>query len=88
VLLFQIHDHIAREILHQDPHATNYYGHKEVGDYLKTILTPGATKDWRQLTREATGSDLSAQAMLRYFDPLMKYLQEQNKGRKYTLPDL
>jgi peptidyl-dipeptidase A len=88
VLLFQIHDHIAREILHQDPHATNYYGHKEVGDYLKTILTPGATRDWRALTREATGSDLSAQAMLRYFDPLMKYLQEQNKGRKYTLPDL
>jgi peptidyl-dipeptidase A len=88
VLLFQIHDHIAREILHEDPHSTNYYGHKEVGDYLKTILTPGATKDWRQLTREATGTDLSAQAMLRYFDPLMKYLQEQNKGRKYTLPDL
>ena len=88
VLLFQLHDHIAREILHQDPHATNYYGHKEVGDFLKTILAPGATRDWRELTREATGSDLSAQAMLRYFDPLMKYLQEQNKGRKYTLPDL
>lgn len=88
VLLLQLHDHIAREILHQDPHATNYYGHKEVGDYLKTILSSGATKDWRELTRQATGSDLSAQAMLRYFDPLMKYLQEQNKGRKYTLPDL
>ncbi|HET6348715.1 MAG TPA: M2 family metallopeptidase [Candidatus Krumholzibacteria bacterium] len=88
VLLFQIHDYIAREILHEDPHATNYYGHKEVGDFLKKILTPGATRDWRELTREATGSDLSAQAMLRYFDPLMKYLQEQNKGRKYTLPDL
>jgi peptidyl-dipeptidase A len=88
VLLFQLHDHIAREILHQDPHATNYYGHKEVGDFLRTILSPGATKDWRQLTRDATGSDLSAQAMLRYFDPLMQYLQEQNKGRKYTLPDL
>jgi peptidyl-dipeptidase A len=88
VLLFQLHDHIARDILHEDPHATNYYGHKEVGDFLRQILSPGATKDWRQLTREATGTDLSAQAMLRYFDPLMKYLQEQNKGRKYTLPEL
>jgi peptidyl-dipeptidase A len=88
VLLFQLHDHIARNILHQDPHATNYYGSKEVGSFLRTILSPGATRDWRELTREATGSDLSAQAMLRYFEPLTAYLQEQNKGRTYTLPEL
>jgi len=88
VLLFQLHDHIAREILHQDPHETNYYGNKEVGNFLRQILTPGATRDWRELTREATGSDLSAQAMLRYFEPLTQYLKEQNKGRKYTLPEL
>ena len=88
VLLFQMHDYIAREILHQDPHATNYYGSKPVGDFLRKILTPGATRDWRELTREATGTDLSAQAMLRYFEPLTQYLQEQNKGRTYTLPEL
>jgi peptidyl-dipeptidase A len=88
VLLFQLHDHIARNILHQDPHATNYYGSKEVGEFLRKILSPGATRDWRELTREATGSDLSAQAMLRYFEPLVAYLQEQNKGRTYTLPEL
>jgi len=33
------------------------------------------------------GSDMSAQPMLRYFDPLMSYLKEQNKGRVYTLPE-
>jgi peptidyl-dipeptidase A len=88
VLLFQLHDHIARNILKQDPHATNYYGSKEVGNFLRQILTPGATRDWRDLTREATGSDLSAQAMLRYFEPLTVYLQEQNQGRTYTLPEL
>jgi peptidyl-dipeptidase A len=88
VLLFQMHDHIAREILHQDPHATNYYGSKEVGAFLRKLLTPGATRDWRELTREATGSDLSAQALLRYFEPLTAYLQEQNRGRTYTLPEL
>ena len=32
---FQLHDHIAREILHQDPHDTDYYGHREVGDFLR-----------------------------------------------------
>jgi peptidyl-dipeptidase A len=88
VLLFQLHDHIARNILKQDPHATNYYGSKEVGAFLTSILSPGGTRDWRELTREATGADLSAQAMLRYFEPLMAYLQEQNKGRTHTLPDL
>jgi peptidyl-dipeptidase A len=88
VLLFQLHDHIARNILKEDPHATNYYGNKEVGNFLRTILTPGATRDWRELTREATGSDLSAEALMRYFEPLMAYLQEQNQGRTHTLPDL
>jgi len=88
VLLFQFHDYIARNILHQDPHATNYYGNKEVGAFLHKVLSPGATRDWRELLRESIGEDMSAQAMLRYFDPLMAYLKEQNQGRKYTLPEL
>ena len=87
VLLFQLHDHIANNILKQDPHATNYYGSTAVGDFLRQILTPGATRDWRELTREATGSDVSAQPMLRYFAPIMSYLKEQNQGRTYTLPE-
>lgn len=88
VLLFQLHDHIARNILHQNPHATNYYGNKQVGDFLKTIMSPGASRDWRVVLKEATGEEFSAKAMLRYFEPLMTYLKEQNKGRKYTLAEL
>ena len=34
--------------LHQDPHATNYWGNKEVGYFLKKIMTPGASVDWRE----------------------------------------
>jgi len=30
---------------------------------------------------------MSAKAMVDYFSPLMKYLKEQNKGRKHTLPE-
>ena len=29
ILLFQFHDHIAKNILKQDPHATNYFGSKK-----------------------------------------------------------
>lgn len=88
VLLMQLHDHIARNILKQDPHATNYYGSKEVGDFLRKIMTPGSSRDWRVVLREATGEDLSAKAMLRYFEPLMEYLKKENQGRKHTLPEL
>ncbi|MCB2379518.1 M2 family metallopeptidase [Hymenobacter sp. BT635] len=85
VILFQLHDHIAKKILKQDPHATNYYGSKEVGTFLADIMRPGASKDWRAVLKEKTGEDLSARAMVDYFQPLMAYLKEQNKGRKYTM---
>lgn len=88
VLLFQLHDHISKNILHQDPHNTNYYGNKEVGKFIADIMTPGASKDWREVLKEKTGSDLSAKAMLDYFEPLMGYLKQQNEGKKYTLPEL
>ena len=85
VILFQLHDHIARNILHQDPHATNYYGNREVGNFLRDIMRPGSSRDWRVVLKEKTGEDLSARAMIDYFQPLMTYLKMQNKGRKYTM---
>ncbi|MBF9239390.1 M2 family metallopeptidase [Hymenobacter sp. BT683] len=85
VILFQLHDHIAKNILKQDPHATNYYGSKEVGNFLRDIMRPGASRDWRVVLKEKTGEDLSARAMVDYFQPLMTYLKAQNKGRKYTM---
>lgn len=85
VILFQLHDHIAKNILKQDPRATNYWGNKEVGEFLKSIMYPGASQDWRKVLKEKTGEDLNAKAMLSYFEPLMAYLKEVNKGRKYTM---
>ena len=85
VLLFQLHDHIASEILHEDPRDTNYFGREDVGDFLKAILTPGATVDGNELLRQTTGESLSARAMLEYFAPLMEWLREQNSGRAHTI---
>ena len=34
VLLFQFHDHIAKKILKQDPHNTNYWGSTATGKFL------------------------------------------------------
>ncbi len=87
VLMFQLHQHIAEKILGQHPTATNYFGNKQTGEFLKKIMYPGASRNWREVLKEATGEDMNAKAMLRYFDPLMTWLKEQNKGRKYTLPE-
>jgi peptidyl-dipeptidase A len=87
-LLFQLHDHIARKILRQDPHDTDYYGHREVGDFLKRLMAPGASRPWREVLKETTGRELDGKAMVEYFAPLYNWLQEQNRGRKATLPEL
>jgi len=50
-------------------------------------LSKGATEDWKKLLKDNTGDDLNAKAMLRYFEPLMSYLKEVNKGRTCTLPE-
>lgn len=81
VIKFQLHDHIAREILKQDPRDCNYFGNKEVGDFLKDLLSLGATRDWNQVLRDCTGQGLSAEPMVRYFEPLMDWLTKQNRGR-------
>ncbi|HEX5001205.1 MAG TPA: M2 family metallopeptidase [Bacteroidia bacterium] len=87
VLLFMFHQHIAKDILKQNPHATNYWGSKATGDFLKELMKPGATVDWRGLLKDKLGSDMSAQPMVDYFQLLMEYLKKANKGRKYTLPE-
>jgi peptidyl-dipeptidase A len=87
LLLFQFHEHIATKILKQDVHNTNYWGSKGAGDFLKSIMRPGATVDWKKHLNEVLGQGMNAGAMMRYFEPLMAYLKEQNKGRSHTLPE-
>lgn len=87
VLMFQFHDHIAKDILHQDPRFTNYYGNKEIGNFIGSMMAVGGVGDWRVLLKEKTGSDLTAKPMLDYFSPLLAYLKKVNEGRKYTLPE-
>jgi peptidyl-dipeptidase A len=87
-LLFQLHDHIARNLLKQDPRDTDYWGNREVGNFLRTLMAPGASRPWREVLRETTGRELDAQAIVDYFAPLQAWLVEQNQGRKHTLEDL
>lgn len=86
VLVYQLHDHICRNILEQDPHACNYYESEEVGAFLRAIMAPGATRDWREVLREHTGQELTAEPMLEYYRPLMAFLEGENEGRDCSWP--
>jgi peptidyl-dipeptidase A len=85
-ILFQLHNHIARNILNQDPRDTDYWGNRQVGQFLQALMAPGASRPWRDVLRETTGQELNAQAMVDYFAPLYDWLRERNRGRTHTLP--
>jgi peptidyl-dipeptidase A len=70
VFKFQLHDYIARKILHQPPQFCDYADNKEIGAWLNNILKKGGTEDWRKVLKEATGEDISTRAMAEYFQPL------------------
>ncbi len=82
VIKYQLHTYIAKNILNQDPRNCNYYGNEDVGKFLWDLLSLGATRDWREVLKEKTGSEVSTKAMLEYFEPLVAFLEEQNSGRE------
>lgn len=84
LLQYQFHDYICKNILKTSHHEANYYSNKEVGAYLRSIMSYGETRDWRELLKEKTGEDLSARAMLEYYNPLMEFLKKENEGRDIT----
>jgi peptidyl-dipeptidase A len=58
------------------------YGNKEAGAAYAKMLSLGASKPWQDALEELTGQrDMDATAMLEYFAPLQKWLEEQNKGQ-------
>jgi peptidyl-dipeptidase A len=82
VILHQLHRYICDELLHQDVRDANYFGDRTAGMYLSSILDLGATRDGNLILRQATGEDLSADAMLEYYQPLLEWLTRTNAGRE------
>ena len=81
VIAHQLHRYICREILDQDVRQANYFGNARVGRYLQSILELGATRDWSLVMRQATGEELSCDALLEYYAPLQDWLTKENTGR-------
>lgn len=62
-------------------HDCDFEGSEIVGDKMRAGLRLGLSKHWKESLKEFTGEDdLSADAVLEYFDPLYKFLQAHNAG--------
>ena len=66
----QVHHAIAREVYKgASPDSVVYVGNNEVGRFMdEKVFAPGKTLTWNELTRHATGSDLSAKAFAKEFE--------------------
>jgi peptidyl-dipeptidase A len=60
-------------------HRCSFYDNKQAGAKLNAMLEMGMSKPWPEALKALTGEgDIDAQAMLEYFAPLKKWLDEQN----------
>ncbi|USD22667.1 M2 family metallopeptidase [Microbulbifer variabilis] len=81
---FQFHRALCEAAGETGPlHRCSIYQNDEAGKKLRTMLAMGASKPWPDAMEALTGQrDLDASAIIDYFQPLMAYLEEQNKGRQ------
>jgi peptidyl-dipeptidase A len=84
LIKFQLHDHICRKIVAQEPRECDYSGSEPAGRFLRDILKLGATRDWRQVMREATGEEVGPRALLDFYRPVLDNLAKRNQGLDCT----
>ena len=83
MLQFQFHRALSEAAGQTGPlHRRTIYGSKAAGERLNAMMEMGQSKPWPEALKAMTGSDkMDASAVLDYFAPLKKWLDEQNKGR-------
>jgi peptidyl-dipeptidase A len=84
ILEFQFHRALCKEAGYTGPlHRCSIYGNKAAGAKLAKMLAMGASRPWPDALEALTGQrQMDAAAMLDYFAPLKKWLDEQNAGHK------
>jgi peptidyl-dipeptidase A len=84
ILQFQFHRALCREAGFTGPlYKCSIYGNKAAGAKLDKMLQLGLSRPWPEALEAMTGEKrMDATAILDYFAPLKKWLDEQNRGRK------
>ena len=81
---FQFYRALCREAGQTGPlNRCTFFGSKEAGAKFNKMLEMGQSKPWPEAMQVVTGQrQADASAILEYFAPLKKWLDEQNKGMK------
>ena len=84
ILQFQFHRALCREAGYTGPlNRCSIYENKAAGAKLAKMLALGESRPWPEALEVMTGEKLmDASAILDYFAPLKKWLDEQNAGHK------
>jgi len=84
ILQFQFHRALCKEAGYTGPlHRCSIYGNKAAGARLAKMLAMGESKPWPDALETLTGErQMDATAILDYFAPLKKWLDEQNAGHQ------
>jgi peptidyl-dipeptidase A len=83
VMQFQFYQAACKQAGWEGPlHRCTIYGNQRVGERFAKMLEMGASEPWPDALEAFTGTrQMDASAMVAYFEPLMGWLQERNKGR-------
>jgi peptidyl-dipeptidase A len=83
ILQFQFHRSLAKVAGCEGPlNRCSIYDSKEAGRRLNAMLEMGQSKPWPDALERLTGQrQMDAAAILDYFAPLKKWLDEQNRGK-------
>lgn len=84
ILQFQFYRALCREAGYTGPlYKCTFYGSKEAGAKFNKMLELGQSKPWPDALEAMTGErQIDGNALLEYFAPLKKWLDEQNQGQK------
>ena len=83
VLQYQFHEALCESMgFDGDLHECSIYGNKEAGLRLRNMLAVGQSEPWPDALEKITGQrTLSGKSLLNYYQPLKKWLDDQNEGR-------
>ncbi|XP_005811758.1 angiotensin-converting enzyme-like [Xiphophorus maculatus] len=90
ILRFQFHEKLCEVANQTGPlHTCDIYRSREAGAILKKVLEAGSSRPWPDVLQEAIGTrEINATSLLKYFDPLTKWLEEQTANETLGWPDL
>ncbi|CAK8671725.1 unnamed protein product [Clavelina lepadiformis] len=81
IVQFQFYEALCKEAGQTQPlYKCDFNGTTAAGEKLSAMLKLGSSKTWEDALLELTGSSkMSSSSLVKYFEPLMTFLEEKNK---------